>query len=251
MVDRKKIISYIDDYLFCREFSDVCPNGLQIEGLETVKKMATAVSASEDTIDLAISKGIDLLVVHHGLFWKGDSFVITGAKRRKLKKLLSAGLNLAAYHLPLDAHSEVGNNWVAAKEMGWKNLQPFGEFNGSMIGVRGTIEETEVSKLRAILENYYDHPAHFAPGSGKLVKSCALISGGAHRSILEAAKCGVDCFITGSFDEPNWHDAKEWDIPFFALGHSATERVGPRSLAAHLEEKFGISCPFLDLPNPF
>lgn len=251
MNKRKNIILYLDDFLKSREFSDACPNGLQVEGSRTIKKMATAVSASEETIDLAISKGVDLLIVHHGLFWKGDSFVVTGAKRRKLKKLFDSGLNLAAYHLPLDAHTEVGNNWVAAKEMGWENLEPFGEFNGMLIGVRGTIQEMEVSQFRALLEKYYDHPAHFAPGSRSTVKSCALISGGAHRSILEAVECEADCFITGSFDEPNWHDAKELDVPFFAMGHSATERVGPRTLAAHLERKFGISCPFLDLRNPF
>jgi len=136
-------------------------------------------------------------------------------------------------------------------EMGWKNLEPFCELEGNIIGVRGEIEPTSVSQFQSDLEKFYDHPAKCALGGPDKIQSVALVSGGARRTLPDAAAAGCDAFITGNFDEPDWYIAQEEEIHFFAMGHSATERIGPRVLGEHLAEKFGLDVQFLDVQNPF
>jgi len=232
-------------------FTDVCPNGLQVEGKQKITRAATAVSASEEVIDAAINLHADVLIVHHGLFWLGDSFAVTGVKMRKLKKLFDHGISLVAYHVPLEAHQEIGNNWKAALDMKLDLLEPFGVFKGQPIGVKGKLGKISAAELTQHLETYYMHPAHYAPGGPDKIETVALISGGAHWSIKEAIQQKVDAFITGSFDEPIWHLAKEEGIHFFALGHAATERIGPIALAEYLQAEFNLPCDFIDRPNPF
>jgi len=244
-MDAQTLARQLNAFLKIDEFSDYGPNGLQVEGQRPVQTCATAVSANLKTIEAAIEAGVDALIVHHGLFWQGDSLVVEGPKRAKLHALLESGISLLAYHLPLDAHPEVGNNWVAARELGWNDLEAFD------IGVRGTFAPLPVEAFLAELEAFYGHRAVFAMGGGQTVQSAALISGGAWRRVSAAAKLGVDCFITGNFDEPAWAMAHEENIHFFALGHSATERVGQRALAKHLEESLKVPCQFLDIENPF
>lgn len=251
MITLQELCAYLDELLQPTLFSDGCPNGLQVEGKAKIKTIATAVTASLATIEAAIEAEADALIVHHGLFWNRDSYTITGTKRKKLELLLKSGLSLLAYHLPLDAHREFGNNWRAALELGWQNLEPFGRYGNVSIGVKGTVEPQNCADFADVLQRYYGHTAHMALGGKKTVGSAALISGGAYKSILEAASEGVDCFITGNFDEPAWHLAFEEGINFFALGHSNTEKIGPRSLGRHLNERFGVPCQFLDLENPF
>ncbi|MBA3721927.1 MAG: Nif3-like dinuclear metal center hexameric protein [Parachlamydiaceae bacterium] len=252
-MELKALCKYLDDLLIStsEKMTDCCPNGLQVEGKGQIKKAVTAVSASIKTIEKAVEMGADALIVHHGIFWDRDSYVIQGVKKKKIALLLEHGISLIAYHLPLDMHKEYGNNWKAAIEMKWGNLKPFGYFGGIPIGVQGTIEECSQEELKKRLENYYEHPASCAFGGPTKIKSLALISGGAYKSISEAAVAKVDAFITGNFDEPVWHQAYEEKINFFALGHSATERVGPRALAEHLSEKFTIPFTFIDVINPF
>lgn len=253
MVTLSKLLSYLNDLYAPNEFNDYCPNGLQVEGLKPeIKKIATAVSASLETIEYAIDSNFDALIVHHGLFWKGDSFEIVASKRKKIAKLLSSGIHLFAYHLPMDAHPKIGNNWAAAKEMKWKNLQSFGPKVGPhSIGVQGQFEPITTQAFKKQLEDYYGHAAHHAPCTRSTVQSAALISGGAHKEIEQAYLAGVDCFITGSFDEPTWHLAKELNIHFFALGHSHTEKVGPKALAKKIQSDFEVDCTFIDFENPF
>lgn len=251
MITLQELRSYLNNFLQVNLFSDLCPNGLQVEGRPEISKLATAVSASLATIEAAVEAKIDALIVHHGLFWNKDSYVIEGVKQKKLKLLLENGISLFAYHAPLDAHRECGNNWKAAVELGWRDLEPFGLYNGLHIGVKGSFDLCSRAAFMKQLEAYYDHPALAAMGGKEEVQTAALISGGAYRSISEAATAGVDCFITGNHDEPAWHDAMEKKINFFALGHSNTERIGPRSLGHHLQKQLGIPCQFLDLPNPF
>jgi dinuclear metal center YbgI/SA1388 family protein len=251
MIEREALCYYLNTLLASDGMTDFCPNGLQIEGKERIQKVATAVSANLLTIEEAVKAQVDALIVHHGIFWKGDSYVIEGIKRQKIELLIANGISLLAYHLPLDAHLEIGNNWKAAKEMGWSDLQPFGTFNGVPIGVQGTISECSQSQFQADLEKYYQHPATCALGGSKVIKTAALISGGAYKSIGEAARAKVDAFVTGNFDEPAWYQAFEEKINFFALGHSATERVGPRALAERLTEELALPCTFIDIPNPF
>lgn len=247
----QELCTHLDEFLQCAIFSDYCKNGLQVEGKSKVTKIATGVSASLSTIEAAVSSQADALIVHHGLFWNADSHVIQGVKRKKLQLLLQHGISLIAYHLPLDAHQQIGNNWKAAQEMKWMDLEPFGKFNGIPIGVKGRVSPISRHNFQKQLEDYYQHPAYCALGGDESIRTVALISGGAYKSISEAILQGIDCFITGSFDEPVWHQAFEEKINFFALGHSATERIGPKALGEYLEERFGLAHEFLDVSNPF
>lgn len=240
------LANYLKDFLQVSEFNDYCINGIQVEGKEKIHKLGFAVSASLETLKEAKKEKVDALIVHHGLFWDRDSHAICGSKKEKIKLLLENDISLLAYHLPLDAHQEVGNNWVAARELGFENLTVF-----DTVGVKGSFKEKSIENMIKTLENYYEHPAFFASGGKKTISSAAIISGGAHKSIYKAVKEGVDLFITGSFDEPLWHIAKEEKIHFVALGHSATERIGPRQLALHIEKKFAVETLFIDPYNPF
>lgn len=247
----KDLCNYLEKYLQAPTISDFCPNGLQVEGKSAISTIGFAVSSSLATIQEAVRLGVDVLIVHHGIFWNRDSHPIVGTKKKKLELLLNHDVSLIAYHLPLDFHQEIGNNWKAALDMRWESLEPFGSYNGIPLGVKGRFPEKTFEQFKNELEQYYQHPAIVANGGKKIVSSCALVSGGAHKEILQAAACSVDCFVTGSFDEPTWHQSYEEGINFLALGHSATERIGVQALAVHLENKFNIKCFFIDLYNPF
>lgn len=241
---------YLNELFPSDKVPDYCPNGLQVEGKEEVNTIATAVSASLETIEAAVEAQVDALIVHHGLFWERESRVIRGSKKKKLELLLGQGISLIAYHLPMDMHPQLGNNWKAALEMGWTDLQPF-MINGLPLGVKGNVRSCSQEEFQKMLENYYEHSATCALGGSSTVCSAALISGGAYKNMTEACRDGVDAFVTGNFDEPAWYQAHEDKINFFALGHAATERVGPRALAQHLTGKLEIPVLFLDIPNPF
>jgi len=251
MTTRTKLSQFLKEYLQPELFKDYCPNGLQIEGKDKIKKIVTAVSANLETIKKAVEAKADALICHHGIFWKGDSYRIEGSKKEQIELLLKNQISLFGYHLPLDAHAEVGNNFKAAQELGVTDLEPFGDFGGVKIGVKGRVKPRAIELFVAELEAYYDHRAHVALGGKKEISSVALISGGAYRSIAEAAQEGVDCFITGNFDEPAWAMAHEKKINFMALGHSATEKIGPKALAQYLQAQLGTEALFLDIYNPF
>lgn len=247
-----ELARFLSDLFPLQGINDFCPNGLQVEGKNKVERIATAVTANVDTIKSAVSLKADALLVHHGLFWRGDSEAIKGAKKEKISLLLENGISLFAYHLPMDLHREVGNNWNAAKEMGWTDLQPFGTFNGVFVGVKGTVPSSSREDFKNLLEEYYQHPATTAFGGPSIIETAALVSGGAHKTIVEAIEHDVDAFITGSFDLEVWDRAKEGNgVNFFAMGHSATERIGPRALAEYLSARFSVPCQFIDIENPF
>lgn len=228
---------------------DYCENGLQFEGKKEIRKVATAVTASLATIEAAAEAGVDALITHHGLFWKGESMNIVGVKKKRLEILFRNDISLFGYHLPMDAQPEIGNNWYAARQLGWNQLEPFGLLNGTAIGVKGVFAPKSRESFRKELEAYYGHHATVAFGGKETVQTAALISGGAYRSIGDAAKEKIDCFITGNFDEPAWHQALEEGINFYAMGHSATEKIGPKALAEKLSER--VSAQFIDIENPF
>jgi dinuclear metal center YbgI/SA1388 family protein len=251
MVTLKELCTFLEKLLLASPITDYCPNGLQIEGKKEVGRLMTAVSANLETIQAAVDEKVDALFVHHGLFWSGDSYVIQGVKREKIDLLLKNRISLIGYHLPLDIHRELGNNWLAALEMGWENLQPFGMMNGIPIGVKGTFSKQSRDHLQQKLESYYVHKAHTALGGKETVQTAALVSGGAYKLIQEAINHGVDCFITGNFDEPAWHQAYEGKINFYALGHAATEKVGPRAVGEYLRKQFAIEVVFKEDRNPF
>jgi len=251
MITLQELCTDLEEFLNTSDYKDYCDNGLQVEGTNEIKHFATGVSASLATIQAAADLGVQALIVHHGMFWNGDPYAVVGTKREKLNTLLKHGISLLAYHLPLDGNTEVGNNWKAAKDLGWRNLQPFGEYKGNYLGVKGTVPKQGVRDFQMELEEYYQHPAHCALGGNETVETAALVSGGAYKLLPEAAQQGVDCFITGNFDEPAWHHAYEEKINFFAMGHSATERVGPKALGELIQDKYSLKYTFIDIPNPF
>lgn len=251
MITLQELCHDLNEFLSVRDYKDYCDNGLQVEGVREIKHFATAVTASLATIQAAVDIGAQALIVHHGMFWNGDSHRVVGVKREKLNYLLKHDISLLAYHLPLDGNKEIGNNWKAAKDLGWENLEPFAEYKGVYLGVKGTFSRKKITEFQKNLEDYYQHSAHCALGGKEIVESAALVSGGAYKLLTEAAKEGIDCFITGNFDEPAWHHAYEEKINFFALGHSATERVGPKALGELIREKYSLKYSFIDIPNPF
>jgi dinuclear metal center YbgI/SA1388 family protein len=246
-----EFVNELNLFFRASEFSDCCPNGLQIEGRGRVHKVGFAVSASLATLQEAKERGVDALIVHHGLFWNKDPYPLIGMKKHRVAALIAADISLIAYHLPLDAHPQVGNNWKAALDLGWQDLEPFAEYGKHHIGVKGTFAPLSVAAFQQKVESYYGHVAHTALADKPLVTSAALISGGAHRQLEDAAREGVDCFITGSFDEMNWEMAKELGVHFFALGHHATERIGILALMQVVQTRWKIPCEWIESFNPF
>lgn len=251
MITLQDLLQYLNQLLQPELFSDVCPNGLQIEGKKSISRIAFAVSANLATIKQAIILKADALVVHHGIFWNKASCVLLGPRKQKIQLLLENEISLLAYHLPLDAHQAVGNNWKAARDLDLINLKTFGLIGANKIGVKAQVKSTPVEHFQTKLETYYEHIAHTALGGKKQISSIAIVSGGAHWMIEQAIQEELDCFVTGSFDEPIWDLAYEHGIHFFALGHFSTEKVGIQSLKQIITKHFAIPTHFINLFNPF
>jgi dinuclear metal center YbgI/SA1388 family protein len=220
--------------------------GLQVAGARGVERIACGVSASLELFERAAGAGAQMLLVHHGLLWDRDTRVIDDAARRRLKALLDAEITLAAYHLALDAHPEVGNNALLARELG---IEPSERFAG--IGFGGPLAEpATVDEFAARVKAKLDSdPAVFAHGPGRIERA-AVVTGGAARHLADAAREGYDLFLTGEPAEPSLHTARELGIHFVAAGHYATERIGIQALAKRLSEEFSLEWEFIDLPNP-
>ena len=251
MITRQELYKTFNTLLEPERFRDCCFNGMQVEGKEQIINLATAVTASLDSIKQAIQWGADALFVHHGLFWKGDSFEIKGSLKKRLDLLLKANITLFSYHLPLDAHKTLGNNWKAAQDLGWQNLKPCCYVEGEPIGVMGTFPPCTKEQFKREIELYYGHFATVALAGSKEISSSMLISGGGYKYLAEAKSRGVDCLITGNFDEPAWNFALEENINFMALGHTATEEVGPRAIAKHFQAQYKLETKFIKSNNPF
>jgi len=234
------------------DFSDYCPNGLQVEGSAEIRHIVAGVTASQSLIDAAIEQNADAILVHHGYFWKGENAALVGMKQKRIKALLQADINLLAYHLPLDAHTELGNNAQLAKQLGIDVLASHrlngvndllwqGQFNKSM----------SAAELTDLLADKLGRQALWLPSdSNQPIKTLAWCSGGAQSYIEAAAERGVDAYISGEVSEQTMHQAKELDIHYFSAGHHATERYGVQALAAHLQQQFEISYQYVELDNP-
>ncbi|AAD18290.1 YbgI [Chlamydia pneumoniae TW-183] len=246
------LLSHLETLLSSKIFQDYGPNGLQVGDPQTpVKKIAVAVTADLETIKQAVAAEANVLIVHHGIFWKGMPYPITGMIHKRIQLLIEHNIQLIAYHLPLDAHPTLGNNWRVALDLNWHDLKPFGS-SLPYLGVQGSFSPIDIDSFIDLLSQYYQAPLKgSALGGPSRVSSAALISGGAYRELSSAATSQVDCFITGNFDEPAWSTALESNINFLAFGHTATEKVGPKSLAEHLKSEFPISTTFIDTANPF
>ncbi len=233
-------------------FQDYCPNGLQVEGRAEVQLVVTGVTASQALLEAAVDAGADALLVHHGWFWKGDAQVLTGMRRRRTAYALQHDLNLFAYHLPLDAHPELGNNAALARQLGFAvtgGLQP-GVPLGDSIGMVGSCEPRSGADLATHIGSCLARPPLHVAGRAESVRTVAWCTGGAQGYIEQAVEAGVDAYITGEVSEQTVHIARENGLHFYAAGHHATERYGVQAVGAWLAREFGVSTRFIDIDNP-
>ncbi len=233
-------------------FEDYCVNGLQVPGPLEVQTIATGVSAQAELFELAAAEGAQLLLVHHGLFWGPGVRAVDQTLRARLKILLDADIALAAYHLPLDAHSELGNNALIGRALGAQRLDPFGEHHGETIGFLARLPGVGVAAgelFRQVRELTDREPLVLGAGPD-VVKTLAIVSGAGSDYLEEAAAAGAEALLTGEPAERVVASARELGLHVIAAGHYATETFGIRRLGDHLAERFGLRHVFLDVPNP-
>ncbi len=247
MTDRKELQTALDALLQPERFKDYCPNGLQVEGGDTVRKIVSGVTASLALIDAAIAEGADTILVHHGLFWRGHDGRVTGWMRQRLGRLLEHDINLFAYHLPLDALPALGNNAQLGVKLGLQTTAQFGE---QQLGCLGEAEFATAQALAQRVESVLGRSVVLVPGRDKPLRRIAWCTGGA-QSYFDAAIAAVaDAFISGDISEPQAHLARETGVAYLACGHHATERYGAPAVAAHIAAQFGLEHAFIDIDNP-
>ena len=231
---------------------DYCPNGLQVEGKAEVKKIVTGVTACQALIDRAIEENADALVVHHGFFWKGEASEIRGMKYRRIKALMDNGINLYAYHLPLDVHSELGNNAQLAQLLGVDVLGGLEEGNPKSVAIYGQLEEplTGDELAARIAMTLHREPLHIGDNAPTKIKTLGWCTGGGQDFIELAAQKGLDAFISGEVSERTTHIARELGIHYFGAGHHATERYGVKALGEWLAKEHQFDVTFIDIDNP-
>ena len=254
METQLNLTKYFNQLLSPGQFEDYAPNGLQVEGKSQLKRLAFAVSATQDSIQKAIQWGADGLVVHHGIFWKHQGpRTITGAWGERVKLCVKHDLNLFAYHLPLDGHAEVGNAVALGQELKLKNIQPFALYKKQPMGAKGEFDHPITAmQLKITLEQVLRHPVIIAsPDHTAPLKSIGIITGGANNEWAEAMKEGLDAYLTGEISEYNWHDSIEAGVHYFAGGHHATERFGTIALMNRVKkDRPGLDVQFFDSENP-
>jgi len=252
MPHAREIVAFLDDLLDPGAFADYGPNGLQVPGRDEVRRIATGVSASLELFERAATGGADLVLVHHGLFWDKAPRALSPPAAARLRALLGADMNLVAYHLPLDAHPEVGNNALLATGLGAAGHRPFAEHGGRAVGVAADFgaDGVEATDLFArVRELTGRDPLVFADGPDR-VRSLGIVSGGAAGDLDTAIAAGLDGFLTGEPSEPAMTAAREARVHFIAAGHYATETFGVRRVGELLAERFGVAHEFIDVPNP-
>ncbi len=246
-MQRDELADYLDECLEAARFRDYCPNGLQVEGRAEVRRVVCGVTASQALLEAAVARDADAVLVHHGWFWKSEDGRVTGFRKRRMATLLAHDISLLAYHLPLDAHAELGNNAQLASRLDWRVEGRFGE---QEIGFLGATAAKTAGELTAALEQALGRTPQLVGDSARPLKRIAWCSGGAQGYFEEAIAAGADCFISGEISEQTVHLARETGIPYIAAGHHATERYGVQALGDHLQEKFGMDCTYVEIDNP-
>jgi dinuclear metal center YbgI/SA1388 family protein len=253
-IHRNDLIMFFNTLLSSLEFEDYGPNGLQIEGKEWIKKVAFSVSATQESLHKAASWNADALIVHHGVLWKHQGArPITGAWGKRIKMAIEQDLNLMAYHLPLDAHLEIGTAAALAKKLNIENLQAFGTFKKKNLGAKGKLQQPlKVEDFKILMEKTLNHPVIMASSNTEsMIESVGIITGGANHEWTFALEDQLDAYVTGEISEYNWHDAKEAGIHFFSGGHHATEKFGVISLMEYFKSKKpDCEVLFIDSLNP-
>lgn len=244
------LVEEADRYLASAKIQDYCPNGLQVEGRSQVLRIVSGVTASQALLDAAAEAGADVVLVHHGYFWKGENPCVTGMKQRRLKTLLQNDMSLLAYHLPLDVHPEVGNNVQLARQLDITVEGPLEPSNPRVVGLLGSLDEPMSARdfARKVQEVMGREPL-LIEGSA-MIRRVGWCTGGGQGYIDQAIAAGVDLFISGEASEQTFHSARENDVSFIAAGHHATERYGVQALGDYLARRFALEHVFIDIPNP-
>ena len=251
MIHRTQLLQTFDALLQPERFRDYGPNGLQVEGREEVRKIVSGVTARKALIEAAITVGADTIFVHHGLFWKGQDGRVTGWMKQRLALLLAHDINLLAYHLPLDAHPELGNNAQLGLRLGLVAQGRFGEQDLGFIGERiDGVAFASAEVLAVHVKNTLNRPVTLVSQSQTAIKKIAWCTGGAQSYFEAAIAAGADAFITGEISEPQAHYARELGVAYLACGHHASERFGAPTVAAHVAAQLGLVHEFIEIDNP-
>lgn len=247
---RDEIAGYIEQTLDINRFRDYCPNGLQVEGRTSIKKVVTGVTASLALIEAALAADADAILVHHGYFWRGEDARVVGQKYKRLKLLLSHDVNLFAYHLPLDQHPLLGNNAQLGRVLGLRGEGRFGDDGICWLGVVQDSEVKTVGELARLVESRLGRAPLVIGDDAQPVTTVGWCTGAAHSMLGDAIAAGASAYLSGEISEPTVHLAREAGVAYLACGHHATERYGIQALGEHVAQKFGIEHEFIDIANP-
>lgn len=249
-ISRASLAAHLASTLDITRFRDFCPNGLQVEGRETIGTVISSVTASLNLLEAAIEQGADAILVHHGYFWCGEDARVISQKQRRLKMLLTNDVNLFAYHLPLDAHPKLGNNAQLARVLSFRAEGHFGEDD---LGWTGTVEDRAirtVGDLARQVEARLGRAPLVIGDPQQLVGKVAWCTGAAQKFLGDAIVAGANVYLSGEISEPTVHLARETGVAYLACGHHATERYGVQALGEHVAATFGIAHRFIDIVNP-
>lgn len=251
VVTRQQLCTTLDQLLEPSLFRDYGPNGLQVEGKAEIRRLVSGVTASLALIDAAIAARADAILVHHGLFWRGQDGRVTGWMKQRLCRLLAHDINLLAYHLPLDAHPRLGNNAQLADRLGVVVPDgPEGRFGEQSLGFIGERPWASMADMATDIELLLGRPVTLAGDAQRPVRRIALCTGGAQSYFEAAIAAGADVFVTGEISEPQAHLAQECGVGYLACGHHATERYGAPAVGAHVAALLGLEHHFIEIPNP-
>lgn len=251
MPTRDEIVRHCDELLRPEEFKDYCPNGLQVPGRAEVRRIVSGVSATLELFEAAVERDADMVLAHHGFFWGSTQDALSEQQAARLRALLTNQISLVAYHLPLDAHAEIGNNALLCELLGLEKSEPFSSYNGGPIGWVGrSPSPLAPDELEARIADRLGRPPLFFKHGPNQITTVGIISGGAASNFPDAVTAGLDAFLTGEPREPVMAESREAGIHFIAAGHYATETLGVRALGDRLASEFAITHEFVDLPNP-
>ncbi len=250
MIKRDTLLKSLDALLEPARFKDYCPNGLQVEGRDEIRKIVSGVTASLALLQAAVDAGADAVLVHHGLFWRGQDGCVTGWMRQRLAVALAHNINVFAYHLPMDAHPELGNNAQLASQLDWLVTGHFGDQQLGFLGRPKLGSLPDVAALAQQIESTLGRKVTLVRGHEGTVERIAWCTGGAQSYFEEAIAQGVQVFVTGEISEPQAHYARECGVSYIACGHHASERFGAPAIGAYVSDTLGLVHEFIDIENP-
>ncbi|MBK1640759.1 Nif3-like dinuclear metal center hexameric protein [Chromatium okenii] len=249
MIDPRALVAYCDDFLAVTQFHDYAPNGLQVEGERSIQRLVSGVTACAALLEAALAREADAILVHHGWFWKHDNPCLIGIHGRRARTLLNAGASLIAYHLPLDAHPEVGNNALLGQRLGFVAREPTAIANG-LVWAGRLAQPCSAVVLAEQVTQTLRRQVTLVGHTQRLIERVAWCSGGGQGHLEAAAALGVDAFISGELSEQTTHQARECGLCYLAAGHHATECDGVQALGTHLAARFGLWHEFIEIDNP-